>query len=51
MHWPVNITGSIQFSSPRTSGVAYIAGRKGVNGDVRTLMYWAGVPAEALARA
>jgi hypothetical protein len=28
--------------APHTAGVAYMAGRKGVNGESRTLMYWGG---------
>jgi Tol biopolymer transport system component len=38
---PVDWLG-LHFTAPHTAGVAYMAGRKGVNGEVRTLMYWGG---------
>ena len=40
----------MHFMAPHTSGVAYVAGRKGVNGESRSLMYWggAGDPRELL---
>ena len=38
------------FLAPHASGVAYVASRKGLNGQVKTLMYWggAGPPREIL---
>jgi len=38
------------FMAPHASGVAYVANRKSVNGDVKTLMFWggAGAPRELL---
>jgi Tol biopolymer transport system component len=38
---PVEWVG-LHFMAPHTAGVAYMAGRKGVNGESRTLMYWGG---------
>jgi serine/threonine-protein kinase len=38
---PVEWVG-VHFTPPHTAGVGYMAGRKGVNGDVRSLMYWPG---------
>ena len=32
----------LHFQAPHAPGVAYVAGRKGVNGEVRSLMYWGG---------
>ena len=32
----------LHFTAPHTAGVAYMAGRNGINGQVRTLMYWGG---------
>ena len=33
----------LHFTAPHTAGVAYMAGRKSLNGEVRSLMYWGGV--------